>query len=502
VRAASKDDVVQLTTQAVAVTGAGDAPAGTTWFKIELDKPVAAGEAVQLQILTSFTRRLKPFPEQITQDQVQLVKYSGNALHFSAYPSVKQTTNVKLGTGKTESYSKATAELKGDELESGPHKDVKPFSSDELSVHYENNAAFVTFTSMIKEIEVSHWGNIAVEDHYDLQNTGAVLKGTFSRYEYQRVGGKGGASFRSIQAMLPASASDVYYRDLIGNVSTSHMRETTEDGRHFELEPRFPMFGGWKTDFYMGYNLPASEFLGKDENGRYVLNITFASPFQAATIDQLEVRIILPEFASDVQWATPFDIDSTSWDKRVTYLDVFGRTVLILKKSNLVRHHNQVFQVTYNFSKVYMLQEPILVILGFLAFFLAAMAYTRIELTISAKTVYVVIRSKRAGRVGELINRILTVQPRLVAVYESRNEQRMKEQGDPAFNEIKAVLEELQRHGEVSRIAQRLEEAHLQLKGAAKKLSKGEEKNSSEFKAKYSDRLGEVDALLRELANA
>jgi len=39
---------------------------------------------------------------------------------------------------------------------------------------------------MTRVIEVSHWGNIAVEETYDLVHSGAVLKGPFSRYEYQR----------------------------------------------------------------------------------------------------------------------------------------------------------------------------------------------------------------------------------------------------------------------------------------------------------------------------
>jgi len=56
----------------------------------------------------------------------------------------------------------------------------------ELVVHYENNSPFLTVTEMTRVIEVSHWGNIAVEETYDLIHSGAVLKGPFSRYDYQR----------------------------------------------------------------------------------------------------------------------------------------------------------------------------------------------------------------------------------------------------------------------------------------------------------------------------
>ena len=55
-----------------------------------------------------------------------------------------------------------------------------------MVIHYENNSPFLTVTRMTRVIEVSHWGNIAVEETYDLIHSGAVLKGPFSRYDYQR----------------------------------------------------------------------------------------------------------------------------------------------------------------------------------------------------------------------------------------------------------------------------------------------------------------------------
>ena len=60
--------------------------------------------------------------------------------------------------------------------------------------------------------------------------------------------------------MLPAAAADVYYRDEIGNISTSHLR-VLEDAVEVDLRPRFPLFGGWKTHYILGYNLPSYEYL-------------------------------------------------------------------------------------------------------------------------------------------------------------------------------------------------------------------------------------------------
>lgn len=62
------------------------------------------------------------------------------------------------------------------------------------------------------------------------------------------------------QTILPASAQDVYYRDEIGNISTSHL-QVLDDSVEVEVRPRFPLFGGWKTHYMIGYNLPSYEYL-------------------------------------------------------------------------------------------------------------------------------------------------------------------------------------------------------------------------------------------------
>lgn len=64
----------------------------------------------------------------------------------------------------------------------------------------------------------------------------------------------------SIQTILPAAAQDVYYRDEIGNISTSHLL-VLDDSVEMEIRPRFPLFGGWKTHYIIGYNLPSYEYL-------------------------------------------------------------------------------------------------------------------------------------------------------------------------------------------------------------------------------------------------
>ena len=64
-------------------------------------------------------------------------------------------------------------------------------------------------------------------------------------------------SVNNFKTLFPAAAKDVYYRDDISNISTIHMNDPVE----LDLRPRFPLFGGWKTDYVTGYNVPSYKYI-------------------------------------------------------------------------------------------------------------------------------------------------------------------------------------------------------------------------------------------------
>lgn len=56
----------------------------------------------------------------------------------------------------------------------------------------------------------------------------------------------------SLSGHVDKRAKDLYYRDIIGNVTTSSVRREKE-AVAVELFTRFPMMGGWKIEFYWGW---------------------------------------------------------------------------------------------------------------------------------------------------------------------------------------------------------------------------------------------------------
>ncbi|VAI10146.1 unnamed protein product [Triticum turgidum subsp. durum] len=334
-------------------------PPELTFFSASLHKPLTKGKILHLDVLTVFTHFLQPFPEEITQADSQLVVFQDSSHYLSPYPVKVQTLSIRLPGGRVESYTKyGNTKLVDSELKYGPYEDVLPFSYNPIIVHFENNNPFAVAKELIREIEISHWGNVQITEHYNIVHGGARLKGEFSRLDYQsRPYARGVSSFRHLIARLPARAHSIYYRDEIGNISTSHLWSDSKKTQ-LEIEPRFPLFGGWQTTFTIGYGLPLQDFVFSADGKRF-LNITFGSPMEEILIEKLIVKV------------------------KYSHLDIAGRPVLVLEKPDVIPEHNLHFQVYYKFNNISLLIEPMMLITGFFLLFVACIAYMHTDMSIS-----------------------------------------------------------------------------------------------------------------------
>lgn len=387
------------------------------FFKVGLPSSLAAGAKLRVKVETVLSHVLRPFPTQITQAERQLVVFQGNHYLFSPYPTRSQSSKVRLASKTVETYTKLGNPSKSEEvIEYGPFRDVAAFSQDTMKIHYENNSPFLTISSITRIIEVSHWGNIAVEETIDLRHTGAILKGPFSRYDYQRQSDSGISSVKSFKTILPASAQDVYYRDEIGNISTSHL-QVLEDSVEVEVRPRFPLFGGWKTHYIIGYNLPSYEYL-YTLGDQYALKMRFVDHvYDDQVIDSLTVKLILPEGARNIHMDTPYSVERDTDQLHYTYLDTFGRPVLVATKNNMVEQHIQDMVVHYTFNKILMLQEPLLVVGAFYILFFTVIIYVRLDFSIT-KDPAAEVRMK----VASITEQVLTLVNKRLGLYRHMDE--------------------------------------------------------------------------------
>ncbi|KAL1190034.1 Dolichyl-diphosphooligosaccharide--protein glycosyltransferase subunit 1A [Cardamine amara subsp. amara] len=352
----SKRNLANLSVRAANPKGIPDS---ISVYSVSLPKPLSKGETLTLEVVAAFTNVLQPFPEKISQGDSHLVMLQESSQYLSPYAVESQSLTIKLPNARIESYTKLeNTKLQGYEIKYGPYKNLLPFSYSPIVVHFESKAAFAVAEKLVREIEVSHWGNVQVTEHYNVVHRGAQLKGEFSRLDFQaRPNPLGVSAFRHLLARLPPRAHSIYYRDDIGNISTSQMQSDSKK-TDLLIEPRFPLFG------------------------KRFLNISFGSPMIDLVTEKLIVQVVLPEGSKDISVTTPFAVKQ-SQEIKYSHLDIAGRPVVVLEKNNVVPDHNQYIQVYYKFSNINLLSEPLMLISGFFVLFITCIIYTRADFSIS-----------------------------------------------------------------------------------------------------------------------
>lgn len=335
-----------------------------------------------LKIVVVLTDYLQPFPAAIRQNDEQLVKLVDSHYYYSKYPTTSQKTTVKLASSNVESYTrKVPHSNRGSSISFGPYKDVEAGSWSPCTIHSQNHEPFAKLNSVQTDIEVSHWGSVSVEEVVELAHAGAELKGGFSRFDYQMRHQENSHGFNSLLGVLPGDAQEVFYRDQIGNISSSDMRVVDND-MELEIQPRFPLFGGWKTQFYIGYRVPTQSMLSVDsETGRFRLSFDFYTVFEDVWVEEMELKLVLPEGCHDINVELPNGVTS-SWSRRYSYLDTRvtgGRPVLILRGKNLVSESESEVVVNYSFNSGRIFVEPSLLVAFFFCLFMLLTVVARMN---------------------------------------------------------------------------------------------------------------------------
>ena len=298
----------------------------------------------------------------------------------------EENTEVVLPRGKVDLLSNDEGVvLQGNRVIGGPFKQSASQKDLEnlLRVQYDASIPIPLATYVEREIELSHWGNVAVEEHFDLYNDGAKLKGEFSRLDHQ--GHNVPHAFQNLLANLPAEAYGVYYRDELGNVTTSNMwKPKGKKSTQLALKLRFPLYGGWHIEWYHGYNVPLTSFVTKVQGvaDRYLLECDLAHPIEVLA-EKLVLHIVLPPGATNVKIESPVKsrIVKEETFRRYTYLDVpwTARNVLSLELHNVIggefKGIDNRLRVYYSYSDVHIMEKPLTISATIFAVLVAFMAW-------------------------------------------------------------------------------------------------------------------------------
>lgn len=328
---------------------------------------VEQAKELRLRVFGAVAHEPEPLPKAVGQAERQFLVWTGDVGLRTPYETASGDVIVKPPFPNVLSYEpKDKARQSGQSITYGPYTSVPAHTGSapipQGRVHYEYSRPVISFVDFNRHVEISHWGdNMATSDTIWMRNDGAKLKGHFNRASHMinmwsNPTVEVASQIHSVPVMLPPAATDVYYVDATGNVSTSVMAPAPPGlpvPRRLELQPRFPIVGGWNYTFTVGWNQRMSEAgLAKRLPGtnRYRVAVPFLTAPSSVAIDHATVRIVLPEGASDIDVTLPFDVDMERIVTYPTYLDTVGRPSVVLERAKCTSKLNSLVYVDYTLS--------------------------------------------------------------------------------------------------------------------------------------------------------
>ena len=391
------------------MSGTTDISSPTQYITVQFPEQVEPQASITLAISYHVLGALTPLPAAIKQDEKQYLTYAFSAYFASAYPTLKQKTKVKFPNSDVPEYtttegltsSSPDPERQGRDFTYGTYdtSKVPAGTTYPVSVRYEFTKPILACTSLERDLEVSHWGgNLATEERYQLRNDGAHLANHFSRVSwatqnfYMQSGQLATPALRELKFSLRPGSADPYFTDDIGNVSTSRFRPSNIRDASLELKPRYPLFGGWKYGFRIGFNNALSSSLRKlkTSSDTYILAVPLLEgpkmP-EGVQYEHVQFRVILPEGSSNVKWeikggtgVPQFDVEESL---HKTFMDTLGRSELKLVARNVVDElRDAELLVTYQYTLASALRKPVSIVLGLLTVFGVAFAAGSIDTSI------------------------------------------------------------------------------------------------------------------------
>ncbi|KAF2834856.1 Ribophorin I [Patellaria atrata CBS 101060] len=377
--------------------------AHTEWFRVKLPTPLAPGSQQTLSISYSILSSLTPVPSTIAQTDKQYVRFEFSPYAPSSYKTHRQKTKVKFPSNDVPDYTILPApnadnqedpQRQGSTFTYGPYGEVPALPSVPIHARYEFTKPLIHAERLERDVEVSHWGgNLATEERYWLVNRGAALKNHFSRVSWQMTSYANPATsaLKELRIPLKVGAANAYFIDDIGNVSTSNFRADRREA-NLALRPRYPVFGQWKYKFRVGWDADLSAYLRKLKTGeRYILKIPFLegpSAREGIEYKEVQIRVILPEGATNINFNSPLPIVSNTTSLHRTFLDTKGRSVLTINARNLVDDlRDRELIVTYDYPWTAAFMKPLGIFAAFLSLFAAIYVLSSLDVSIASRKV-------------------------------------------------------------------------------------------------------------------
>lgn len=308
-----------------------------------LPRSVEPGETINLRLIYKFNDCGTPKPKKIGLGEDQFLVYETDRLPLSQYPTKMSILKITGSTDMSElDIGSVPEEYQGtfddNVMTFGPFEDINALNvENKIKLRYLHNLALNEVIYLKRDIWVSHWAStIQFVEYNEYHNKGAELKNGFSRLEVMKnAQAANSPTVRGIiENHLPEQATEHYFVDKVGQVSTSQVVNNL-----FYLKPRFPIFGGWFYNYTIGWTNELSDFLRVSDmdSEEFILAVPLLNGPKDTAYDEVEYSVYLPEGATVIDTKSPLPVVQTTTSFESSYFDLKnGHTKVTLKFRNLV----------------------------------------------------------------------------------------------------------------------------------------------------------------------
>lgn len=360
------------------------------YIKVALPQPIAPKQSYKLSVNLVVTDSLEPYPRKIELTDEQFLLLKTNKLPISAYQTLQSQLSISgISDGKELELEGKENQYKGvvkdQKLTFTFDEEVTPFKFTVLNLLYRHNLPLPKVTSLQRGIWLSHWADtLQFEEFYKLTNKAAQLKNGFSRKDYMvnRQMIKQTSAFAAGEIRLLEDSTDVYYTDLVGNVSTSK-----EMSDRIYIRPRYPVFGGWNYNFTIGWTNVLSKHLHQSGSDEYILSVPLINGIVDASYDEVEISFYLPEGSKLLDIVSPIPYESKTEGNELSYFDLSdGHTKVTLTFTNIIDDLSPLeLIVKYQYTSWTFFNKPLDIAKFVFVALISYLALTKVDVSLKAK---------------------------------------------------------------------------------------------------------------------
>lgn len=326
-------------------------------FTYNLLRAKPSGETFTLKLIMYFSDRFEFRPYKIKFNEDQLVDFEDEvfALKFDEEFEIASLSLKYIFPSynlKKDLNPDLTEKTLGQSYEYVNTNEKRPFDR-KYSFYFTMNKPFDVFERAERFVEVSLWGNIREVNNLYLKNEAAALDGEYSTIDYSPQNLQSGKnSLRWLTAKLNGGIHGLSIMDEVGNV-TRPMARRVKDDIELILVPRFSLFGGWKSSFFIEFSQDSSDFLfqAKNDPDLFKFDFRFGHLFDMVLAKKYVLNVCLPQGSTLVSADLKYYFTSNSTFFQKSLLDSEGKTCHQYTFDNVMPMiFNQNFEVQFKVS--------------------------------------------------------------------------------------------------------------------------------------------------------